>query len=89
MQKVETKFLNHFQKKSDEKFEGWLGKQERLGKKFTKDQLEWLTMIKNHIATSLSIGIDDFELSPFYEKGGAVKMYQLFGPDVNSLPPSN
>ena len=30
-------------------------------------------MIKNHIATSLSIGIDDFELSPFYEKGGGAK----------------
>ena len=42
-------------------------------------------MIKNHIATSLSVSIDDFEFSPFYEKGGAVKVYQLFGNDLNDI----
>ena len=26
----------------DENFKEWLAKQERLGKKFTKEQLEWL-----------------------------------------------
>ena len=63
----------------------WLAKQERLGKKFTKEQVESLTMIKNHISTSLSVNIDYFELSPFYEKGGAVKIYQLFGQNLNGL----
>jgi type I restriction enzyme R subunit len=71
--------LEPFFETVNEKFEKWLAKQERLGKKFTKDQLDWLNMIKNHIATSLYIGIDDFELSPFYEKGGAIQIYQLFG----------
>ncbi len=66
-------------------FEGWLGKQERLGRKFTKEQIEWLSMIKDHIATSVSIGMDDFELSPFHEKGGAVKIYQLFGIDIQNI----
>ena len=42
-------------------------------------------MIKNHIATSLSIDMDDFELSPFYEKGGQVKVFQLFGSDLNNI----
>ena len=42
-------------------------------------------MIKNHISTSISIGMDDFELSPFYEKGGAVKVYQLFGNEVSDI----
>ena len=36
-------------------------------------------MIKNHIASSLSIDMDDFEYTPFAEKGGPVKAYQLFG----------
>ena len=71
--------LEPFSESVDEKFKEWLGKQERLGKKFTKEQLEWLSMIKNHISTSLSVDMDDFEFSPFYEKGGAVKIYQLFG----------
>ena len=30
-------------------------------------------MIKNHIALSVSIEIDDFENVPFYQKGSMVK----------------
>lgn len=81
----QEKKLEPFSESVDEKFKQWLEKQERLGKKFTKEQLEWLSMIKNHIATSLMVEIDDFELSPFYEKGGAVKVYQLFGKDLNTI----
>lgn len=77
--------LEPFSESVNEKFEEWLGKQERLGRKFTLEQKEWLSMIKNHISTSISIGMDDFELSPFYEKGGAVKVYQLFGNEVSDI----
>jgi type I restriction enzyme R subunit len=77
------KELEPFSEMVDENFKEWLAKQERLGKKFTKEQLEWLKMIKNHISTSLSVTTDDLEFSPFYEKGGAVKVYQLFGDDLN------
>lgn len=77
--------LEPFYETVNERFEQWLAKQERLARKFSNEQIEWLIMIKNHISTSLTIGIDDFELSPFYEKGGAVKVYQLFGPDVKSI----
>jgi type I restriction enzyme R subunit len=57
----------------DRRFDDWLKQQEKLGKKFTAEQREWLIMIKSHIATSLSIGMEDFELAPFYEKGGAMR----------------
>jgi type I restriction enzyme, R subunit len=80
----QQKDLEPFSESVHENFKEWLEKQERLGKKFTKEQLEWLKMIKNHIATSLSVSIDDFEFSPFYDEGGAVKIYQLFGDDLNS-----
>jgi hypothetical protein len=40
-------------------------------------------MIKDHIATSLSIEMADFESALFYEKGGVVKLHQLFGNDLN------
>ena len=59
--------------------------QEQAGVKFTQAQTEWLGMIKDHIATSLTIGNEDFELSPFYEKGGVVKAYQLFGNGLNNI----
>ncbi len=42
-------------------------------------------MIKDHVATSVTIGMDDFELSPFYERGGPMRVYQLFGPQLNPI----
>jgi len=42
-------------------------------------------MIKNHIATSLSIGMDDLELAPFYERGGPMKAYRLFGQELGGI----
>jgi type I restriction enzyme R subunit len=67
------------------RFNDWFIKQEVLGKRFTPEQKEWLNMIKEHIATSLSVGIDDFENVPFNQKGGAVKAYQLFGQELNKI----
>jgi type I restriction enzyme R subunit len=67
------------------RFAEWLAQQEKRGKRFTVEQKEWLTMIKDHIATSMSIGIGDFENVPFNQKGGAIKAYQLFGQDLNKL----
>ena len=43
-----------------ERFGQWLAKQEQLGREFTPEQIEWLTMIKHHIATSAAITIEDF-----------------------------
>jgi type I restriction enzyme R subunit len=69
----------------NQRFEKWKLNQEISGVRFTEAQMGWLLMIKDHIATSLSIGNEDFELSPFYEKGGAVKAYQLFGNGLNNI----
>lgn len=45
---------------------------------FTEEQMDWLRMIKDHIATSLSVVPDDLELSPFDSKGGLGRFYELF-----------
>ena len=63
----------------------WIREHEGDDKTFTSEQLRWLEMIKDHIATSLEIEIADFEYAPFHEKGGAVKVYQLFGTDLNGI----
>lgn len=42
-------------------------------------------MIKEHIATSLSISMEDLEYAPFYEKGGPVRIHQLFGPEAGHI----
>ena len=54
----------------DERFQSWLAQQQQAGTDFTDDQLLWLTRIKEHLATSLSIAPDDFELEPFVGHGG-------------------
>lgn len=77
--------LEPFSDMVDRRFNEWLAQQEGSRKRFTLEQMEWLTMIKEHIATSLSIGVDDFEYAPFYEKGIAVKVYQLFGQRLNGI----
>jgi type I restriction enzyme R subunit len=77
--------LQPFSEAVDQKFYDWLSLQVRQGRNFTHEQLEWLNMIKEHIATSLTIGIEDFENVPFNQKGGAVKAYQLFGENLDKV----
>jgi type I restriction enzyme R subunit len=69
----------------DSRFVDWLAQQQRAGRKFTREQLDWMAMIKEHIATSASIGIGDFELTPFHEKGGAVKASKVFDQQLDKL----
>jgi type I restriction enzyme R subunit len=62
-----------------EQFSAWLAEQEKTEKKFSDEQLFWLEKIKEHIVGSLSIDREDFEYTPFREKDGIGKAYQLFG----------
>jgi type I restriction enzyme R subunit len=77
--------LEPFNNVVDRNFKDWLDQQESINKRFTPEQLEWLTMIKDHIATSLTIGREDFEFAPFIQKGGTAKVYQLFGQELNEI----
>jgi type I restriction enzyme R subunit len=42
-------------------------------------------MIKEHIATSVNIGTDDFDLTPFQERGGIIKADAVFNHQLNSF----
>jgi len=77
--------LEPFKEQVNQNFETWLETQEKDGKKFTRPQLEWLYLIKDHIATSLSIEIDDFQYSPFNQRGGAVKAGEVFGGEFEKM----
>ena len=79
----ETSVLEPFSESVEQRFESWLQMQREAGRDFTEEQMEWLRMIKDHIATSLAIGLEDFEYSPFYERGGALRAYKVFGDDLD------
>jgi type I restriction enzyme R subunit len=70
----------------DRNFQTWIfDKHKGAGQKFTEEQMEWLRMIKEHIATSFHIEVDDLDYTPFDSKGGRGKMWQLFGAEMNTL----
>jgi len=81
----ETNELVPFVEIVNARFDKWIKGQEQLGKKFTTEQMDWLIKIKDHIASSLAIEKDDFELSPFYEEGGLFKAYQIFGNELDGI----
>ena len=81
----ESEVLEPFSEVVNARFAGWLADQEAAGRRFTEEQMEWLRMIRGHVAASLSIGIQDFEYAPFHEKGGPVKVYQVFGGELDEL----
>jgi type I restriction enzyme R subunit len=77
--------LETYSESIDRRFEDWLAEQERVGRSFTEEQLDWLYMIKDHIVSSLTIEMDDFGYAPFNARGGAAKVCQLFGSDLNQV----
>jgi type I restriction enzyme R subunit len=62
-----------------ERFNEWLMDKAKAGVKLSGEQLAWLNLIRDHIATSLSIEPDDFDYAPFSQRGGLGKAHQLFG----------
>ena len=47
--------------------------------------MEWLQLVKDHIATSLSIQSEDLDLSPFDSKGGLGRFYEVFGEQYEAI----
>ena len=68
-----------------ERFHEWLMNKAKSGVKFSADQLAWLNLIRDHIATAISIEPEDLELSPFNQRGGLGKAHQLFGDTLPNL----
>jgi type I restriction enzyme R subunit len=68
-----------------ERFDEWLERKDGSGVVFTNEQRAWLLLIRDHIATSLSIEPDGFDYSPFTQRGGLGKAHQLFGAELPHL----
>jgi len=67
------------------RFNEWLQDKANAGVTFAPDQLAWLHLIRDHIATSLSFEPDDFDYAPFSQRGGLGKAHQLFGEQLPRL----
>ena len=89
--------LKPFADSVNERFEQWLASRssavsqpstpnpQQAAQAFTPEQLQWLHLIRDHIATSLSIELDDLDYTPFNQEGGLGKAHQLFGDQLPKL----
>lgn len=71
--------LTPFADKVNYNFMQWTLRRNAGNVHFTDEQMEWLRLIKDHIAVSLSIEPEDLDLSPFDRKGGLGRFYDVFG----------
>lgn len=78
--------LTSYDKTVDRNFQQWiLKKNAGQHNLFNKEQMQWLYMIKDHIATSIHLDADDLDYTPFDAQGGKGKMFQLFGESMNEI----
>lgn len=66
-------------------FKQWIFRRNAGAVHFTEEQMEWLRLVKDHIAVSLSIEPEDLDLNPFDRKGGLGRFYEVFGEEYQKL----
>lgn len=69
-----------------ENFRKWIF-QQNAGQhnRFTEEQLDWLRLIKDHIASSFHIDMEDLDYTPFDRFGGRGRMWELFGTETVAI----
>lgn len=77
--------LTPYNKTVDKNFQDWVFGKQAGALKFTEEQMQWLRMFKDHIASSFHVEVDDLDFTPFDAQGGRGKMYQLFGDKMNEI----
>ncbi len=77
--------LSSYDKTVDKNFQNWVFKKQAGTLKFTDEQMLWLRLVKDHVATSIHLDVDDLDYTPFDALGGRGRMWQLFGEGVDDI----
>ncbi len=68
------------------RFNDWLTEQQsRRNQPFTAEQLRWLELMRDRIATDLSIEEQDFNTDPFQQEGGRIGARRVFGDELATI----
>jgi type I restriction enzyme R subunit len=74
--------LTAYDKTVDKNFQDWVFKKQAGALKYSEEQMSFLRMIKQHVASSFHFDAEDFEL---IERGMLGKAYKVFGNDLYGL----
>ncbi len=77
--------LVSYAEQANARFEGWLVQQANQGRVFTEEQRAWLELIRDRIAVDLEMRVEDLDDTPFAEKGGLGRFYELFGEEYEAV----
>ncbi len=69
----------------EERYQAWLAEKQAAGVTFTPQQRKWLDAIRDHIANSLRVEMDDLDEPPLREMGGLGKAHEVFGDQLPML----
>lgn len=76
--------ITPFSKTVRKNFQDWIMKYHSGNSdKFNEQQMAWLHLIRDHIASSFHFERDDLDMSPFDAQGGLGRMHQLFGDRID------
>jgi len=81
----QTGELRLFSNEVNLRFQDWIFSKNAGHGQFTEAQTEWLRMVRDHIATSMSITVDDLDYTPFDAHGGRGMFYKLFGNEYENI----
>jgi type I restriction enzyme R subunit len=78
--------LAPFADRVDKKFADWVWRHNsQRTTAFTPEQMDWLRLMKDHIATSLRIERDEFDYAQLADKGGLQKAWAVFEGQLDAL----
>ena len=70
----------------DKKFADWVWRHNsKRTTAFTPEQMDWLRLMKDHIASSFRIERDDFDYAQLADKGGLQKAWAVFDGQLDGL----
>lgn len=71
-----------FREVAEQRFRNWLAQQTNRGRVYSAEQIAWLELMRDRIVVDLEVRVEDFDDTPFVERGGLGKVVGLFGKDL-------
>ena len=80
----QDKILQDFSNLANSRYNLWLGRYKKRGVEFNKEQLEFLTLIKDHIAMNGCVVAQDIQ-SICEDRGGIFRAKAIFKEDLDTI----